>query len=96
MNALLMLIDTLLSLAFWVIFVQVVMSWLINFNIINTHQPFVYQVWTSLHRLTDPIYRPIRRVLPDLGGLDFAPVIVILGIFFLQNFLRLDVAPALL
>ncbi len=92
MNALFWLIDTLLNLAFWVVFIQVVMSWLINFNIINTHQPFVYQVWSALHRLTDPLYRPIRRVLPDMGGLDFAPLIVILGILFVQRFIMVDLA----
>ena len=96
MNALILLLDTLLTIAFWVILIHVIMSWLINFNVINIRQPLVYQIWTGLNRLTEPVYRPIRRILPDLGGIDLAPMIVVIGIFFLQNLLRYDIAPALL
>jgi len=96
MHAIFLLIDTLLSIAFWIVLIQVIMSWLINFNVINLHQSLVHQIWYGLNRLTEPIYRPIRGVLPDLGGIDLAPMIVIIAIYFLQNFLRLDVAPAIL
>lgn len=95
MNAIFWLINTLIDIAFWIIIIQVVLSWLINFNVINLHQPFVHQIWTGINRITEPIYRPIRRILPDLGGIDLAPMIVLIGLLFLQRFLILDVARAL-
>jgi len=96
MHALILLIDTLLTIAFWIILIHVIMSWLINFNVINVRQPLVYQIWTGLNRLTEPVYRPIRRMLPDLGGIDLAPMIAILALFFIQNLVRYDLAPAVL
>jgi len=74
----------LLNLAWWVIVIQVVMSWLINFDVLNLRQRFVYAVWSSLNRLTEPVYRPIRNAMPSMGGLDLAPLIVLLGIAALQ------------
>lgn len=94
MNALFWLIDTLLTLAFWIIIIHVIMSWLINFNVINVRQPFVYQLWNGLNRLTEPVYRPIRRMLPDMGGLDLAPMIVMIGILFVQKLVVYDLARA--
>ncbi len=96
MNAIVMLLDLLLNLAFWVILIQVILSWLIMFNVINMYQPIVRQIWDGLQRLTEPVYRPIRRILPDLGGIDLAPLIVIILIYVLQTFLRHDLAPMLL
>lgn len=96
MNAIITLLDMLLNLAFWVILIQVIMSWLIMFNVINMYQPIVSQIWEGLKRLTEPVYRPIRRILPDMGGIDLAPVIVIILIYVLQTFLRQDLAPMLL
>lgn len=96
MIALFWLIDTILMLAFWVILIQVIMSWLINFNVINLYQPIVRQIWDGLNTLTAPIYRPIRKVLPPMGGFDFAPMIVILVIYFLRIFIAYDLRPALM
>lgn len=96
MNALILLIDMILTIAFWIILIHVIMSWLINFNVINVRQPLVHQIWTGLNRLTEPVYRPIRRMLPDLGGIDLAPMIVIIALYFIQNLVRYDLAPALL
>ncbi|MFK7945158.1 MAG: YggT family protein [Paracoccaceae bacterium] len=96
MTAIFLLIDTILNIAFWIILIQVILSWLIMFNVINMHQPFVRQVWDGLNALTAPIYNPIRRILPNLGGIDLAPMIVIIAIFFLQNLIRYDIAPAML
>ena len=95
MTAIFWLIDTVLTIAIWIIIIQVVMSWLINFNVINVRQPFVYQVWQGLDRLTRPIYQPIRRMLPDLGGIDLAPLIVLLGIYFIRVLILADIAPML-
>lgn len=95
MYAILWLIDTILTIAFWIVLIQVIMSWLINFEVINLRQPLVYQIWTGLNRLLDPIYKPIRRVLPNLGGIDLAPMILIIGILFIQRLILVDLARAL-
>ena len=75
MNAVLWLIKTVINLYIWIIILQVVMSWLIAFNVINTNNRFVYLVGDFLYRLTEPAMRPIRRILPNLGGIDVSPVI---------------------
>lgn len=91
MIALLNLIDTLITLYIWVIIIGVVLSWLIAFNVINTHNRFVYTVVDTINRLTEPALRPIRNVLPNLGGLDISPVILLLLLFFIQNLIRYDI-----
>ena len=73
-----------LNLAWWVIIVQAVMSWLINFDVINLRQRFVYSVWSTLNRLTEPVYRPIRSVIPSMGGLDLSPLVALIAIAALQ------------
>lgn len=78
---------------FFIIIAHVVMSWLIAFDIINTRQSFVAQVWYGLNRLTDPVYRPIRRVLPDMGGLDLAPLVALFGLYALQVIVFNNLAP---
>ena len=70
-----------------VIFVQVVLSWLIVFNVINTHNDFVRNFLRALDYITEPLYRPIRKILPDFGGLDFSPILVLLVIWALQRLL---------
>lgn len=70
--------------AFYIIIAQVVMSWLISFNILNIRQPFVYQIWSALNRITEPVFRPIRNFLPSTGGLDFTPIVVVLGLYALE------------
>jgi YggT family protein len=63
-----------------VIFVQVVLSWLVVFNVINTHNDFVRNFLRALDYITEPLYRPIRKILPDFGGIDFSPLVVLLAI----------------
>ena len=63
-----------------VIFVQVVLSWLIVFNVINTHNDFVRNFLRALDYITEPLYRPIRKILPDFGGIDFSPLVVLIAI----------------
>ncbi|MET0137920.1 MAG: YggT family protein [Sphingobium sp.] len=75
----------LLNVAKWIIIIQAVISWLVAFNIINTSSDFVRTVWTGLERMTEPLYRPIRRVMPDLGALDLSPMVVLLIIIILQQ-----------
>lgn len=72
------------DLVFWVIIIQAIMSWLIAFNVLNTRQQFVMQVWNGLNRVTEPLYRPVRRFLPDMGGIDLAPIFVLFALFALQ------------
>ena len=70
------------------IFAHFIMSWLIVFNVLNPYQPIVRQIWNGLTRLLEPIYGPIRRVLPNMGGLDLAPLVALLLIFALERILR--------
>jgi YggT family protein len=79
------IIDMILQLLVWVIIVQVILSWLVAFNVINTQSNFVRTVLTTLDRLTDPLYRPIRKILPDFGGIDFSPIVLILAIQIIRR-----------
>jgi YggT family protein len=75
----------LLTIIWWVIVIQAVMSWLIAFNVINTHNDFVRSIWQALDRITEPMYRPIRKILPDFGALDLSPLVVLLVLYILQT-----------
>lgn len=85
MYSVLMLIDRIIDIYVWVIILSAVLSWLVAFDIINMRNRFVYLVGDALNRITEPVYRPIRRLLPDMGGLDLSPLIVILGLWFLRD-----------
>lgn len=74
----------LIQVAQFIIIAHIIMSWLINFGVLNLHQPIVAQIWNGLNQLLEPIYGPIRRMLPPMGGLDLAPLIVILALFALE------------
>ncbi|WP_088346747.1 MULTISPECIES: YggT family protein [Rhodomicrobium] len=74
-----------ITLYMWVIIISAILSWLIAFNVINRHNQFVYTVADSMQRLTEPALRPIRRALPDFGGLDISPVVLILGLIFVRD-----------
>ena len=85
MGSLIWLVLMLIKIALWIIIVQAVLSWLIAFDVINRRNNFVNQLWSGLNRLTDPIYRPIRRIMPDLGGIDLTPMVVIIALLFLER-----------
>ena len=74
------IVDMILQLMAWVIIIQAVLSWLVAFNVINTQSNFVSTLLNGLDRVTAPLYRPIRRLLPDFGGIDFSPIVLILAI----------------
>jgi len=93
MRVVLEIILMLLQLYWWVIIVMIVMSWLFAFNVINGRNQFVASVWRVLNALTEPVLRPIRRVLPNLGGLDLSPIVVFFGIYFLQRVIQLYIYP---
>jgi YggT family protein len=82
-----------LQLYLYVVIAAVVMSWLIAFNVVNTRNDFVRMVWEFLYRITDPVLRPIRNVLPDLGGIDLSPLILFFIIIFLQYVINLYILP---
>lgn len=96
MYALLNLIATVISLYIYVLIASAILSWLIAFNVINTHNRFVYLVSDFLYRVTEPALRPIRRFVPLLGGVDISPVVLILLLIFLRDFLLVDLASAVL
>ena len=83
--ALFSIIDMILQILVWVIIIQVILSWLVAFNVINTSSNFVRTVLDVLDRLTAPLYRPIRKILPDFGGIDFSPIVLILSIQILRK-----------
>ncbi len=74
-----------LNVVWWIMIAHIIMSWLINFQLLNLRQPLVAQVWDGLSRLLEPIYQPIRNILPNTGGLDLAPLVVFIGIIILQQ-----------
>ncbi|HEY0853866.1 MAG TPA: YggT family protein [Devosia sp.] len=90
MIALLMTISMILTIIWWIFLIMIIMSWLINFNVINTRNQFVASVWRIVNQITEPILKPIRRIVPPVGGLDLSPIIVFVIIFFLQSFLAND------
>ncbi len=79
------LVDVLVDIAIVVVVAQAILSWLIHFGVVDIRQRLVASVWDALNRLTEPVYRPIRRFLPDLGGIDITPMVVIVGLLFLQR-----------
>lgn len=95
--ALFNIIDMLLSVATWIIIIQAILSWLVVFNVINTHSDFMRNLLYALDRITEPLYRPIRKILPDFGGIDFSPLVVLLIIYALRTLLAgaaMDMAAA--
>src|SRR4051794_30516162 len=84
MHPVIWLILTILDIYVWILIAAVILSWLVAFNIINRQNDIVRQVTYALYRLTEPVLGPIRRFLPDLGGLDISPVIAIIVIYFIR------------
>lgn len=94
MTALFWLIDSALGIYVFFIIAQVIVSWLTAFGIINSYQPFVRSVMHFLHAITEPVNGQVRRFLPNMGGIDISPLVVLLLIQALRIFLRVTVAPA--
>ncbi len=79
------IIDMILQVLVWIIIAQIIISWLVAFNVINTQSNFVRTMLDVLDRITAPLYRPIRKVMPDFGGIDFSPIVLILAIQILRK-----------
>ena len=77
-------LQLLLTVLTWIIIIQAILSWLVAFNVINTYNDFVRSLLNALDRITEPLYRPIRRILPDFGGIDFSPLVVLLLIYVVR------------
>lgn len=82
------IIMLLLDVVWFVVVAHIIMSWLLNFQVLNIRQPLVAQIWHSLTQLLRPLYDPLRRVLPQVGGLDLAPLVVLLGMMIIETVLR--------
>ena len=85
MRAVLDVVLLALQIYVWLLIASAVLSWLIAFNVINTHNDFVGQLWYVLDRITEPLYRPFRRIMPDFGGLDLTPMVVLILLIILQG-----------
>jgi YggT family protein len=92
MTSLFQILMLLLGVVRTVILIHFIMSWLLSFQVLNLRQPIVAQVWDGLTRLLEPIYGPIRRVLPQMGGLDLSPLVALLGVYAIEIILRNNAA----
>lgn len=93
---LLQIVDLLLWILTWIIVIQAILSWLVAFNVINTHNDFVRSLLYALDRITEPLYRPIRRIMPDFGALDLSPMVVLLLLYVLRAIVLPQIEVALL
>ena len=84
MTSLLQILLLIISILQWIIIAHIIMSWLINFQVLNLRQPIVGQIWDGLNRILEPIYSRVRSVLPQMGGLDLAPLVVLIGVYALR------------
>ncbi len=96
MQSLVVLVDKVIDIYTWIVIASAIVSWLLAFGVINIRNQFVRMVIDFLHKVTEPALRPIRRIMPNLGGVDISPVILLLGLFFLRSLLWEYVWPALL
>jgi YggT family protein len=84
MTSLFQILLLILDIAQFIIIVHIIMSWLINFQVLNLRQPLVAQIWDGLNRLLEPVYSRVRNLLPNMGGLDLAPLIVLIAVYALR------------
>ena len=92
MYSLFQILMLILSVVKFFVLAHFIMSWLVSFQVLNLRQPFVAQVWQGLNRILEPLYGPIRRILPSMGGLDLSPLVVLIGLQAIEIVLRNNVA----
>ncbi|MBY6135838.1 YggT family protein [Leisingera sp. XS_AS12] len=92
MVSLFQILMLILDIVWFFIIAHVIMSWLINFQVLNLHQQLVGQIWYGLNRILEPLYAPVRRILPNMGGLDLAPLVVLIAVYALRIILVNNVA----
>jgi YggT family protein len=96
MHAIIWLIDTVITIYIWLLIAQAVLSWLLAFGVINRYNRAVSVIGDFLYRVTEPALRPIRALLPNLGGIDISPIILVLILLFIERLLVYDVAPRIM
>lgn len=84
MTSIFQILMLILDVVWFVMIAHIVMSWLINFQVLNLRQPIVAQIWHGLNRLLEPLYEPIRRILPPMGGLDLAPLVALIAVYAIR------------
>ncbi|MFB9150671.1 YggT family protein [Roseovarius ramblicola] len=92
MQSLFQILMLLLDVLWFFVIAHVIMSWLINFQVLNLRQQLVAQIWYALNRLLEPLYQPVRRILPNMGGIDLAPLVVLIGVYALRIILMNNAA----
>ena len=95
MKSILILLDSVVSIYIWILIINAILSWLIAFNVLNTSNRLVYSVLDISYKLTDPLLRPIRNFLPNLGNIDISPVVLILLLMFVRNLVFEFLAPSM-
>ena len=85
MKSIFLLVDSIINIYIWLIIINVILSWLVSFNVLNTQNRFVFAVLNATHQLTDPVLNKIRRFIPNLGSIDISPVVLILLLIFIRN-----------
>jgi len=92
MLSLIQILLLIIQVLWFLVIVHVILSWLINFQVLNLRQPIVASVWDGLNKLLEPIYRRIRSVLPDMGGIDLAPLVLLIGLYAVEIVIRNNAA----
>jgi len=95
MISIFLLVDSVINIYIWLIIINVILSWLVAFNVLNTQNRFVFAVLNATHQLTDPVLNKIRRFIPNLGSIDISPVVLILLLIFIRNLFFELLAPKL-
>ena len=96
MKSIFLLVDSVINIYIWLIIINVILSWLVAFNVLNTQNRFVFAILNATHQLTDPVLNKIRRFIPNLGSIDISPVVLILLLIFIRNLFFELLAPNLL
>ena len=90
MEPILLLLYRVIDIYFYILIINIILSWLIAFNIVNTQNRLVMTILYATNRLTDPLLNPVRRILPNLGGIDISPIILVLCLLFIQDYIRFN------
>ena len=95
MKSIFLLVDSIINIYIWLIIINVILSWLVAFNVLNTQNRFVFMILNTTYRLVDPALNKIRKFIPNLGSIDISPVVLILLLIFIRNLLFELFAPKL-
>ena len=93
MRAVLEVVLLVLQIATYILIASAILSWLIGFDVVNRRNDLVNTVWSTLNAITEPVLRPIRKLLPNTGGIDLSPVVALLGIFFIERVIQMYIYP---